>query len=251
MTLQPFNPALTPEERRRRELQQYIKVGHCVNGVAHDVNNCLGAILAYAELASLDPTVNAETQRMIGRILESVERASRLIGELTNVARPVSDAVGIIDLGAMMQNVAMLREYDFRMQQLVLHLDIPPNVPSLAGNPAQIRLALLYLLMHLEETAMNLGNKEIHAAISVAQQGLELTFRNSGPSQSAEEVTAMLQTLDSQGHDPGFGAGIQHARQIIEAHNGSFEYDPNRGFVVLLPYYTENDAQARDNAAPA
>jgi nitrogen-specific signal transduction histidine kinase len=85
----------------------------------------------------------------------------------------------------------------------------------------------------------------------VAQQGLELRFRNSGPSLSAEEVKVMLQPLDSQGHDSDIGAGMQHVRQIIEAHNGSFAYDPNRGFVVFLPYYTGNNAQTRDEAARA
>ncbi|MDP1662455.1 MAG: cytochrome c3 family protein [Phycisphaerales bacterium] len=48
-----------------------------MNGVTHDINNLLGAAMAYAELAALDPNLSPETTRMMGQI---VDGASLVVG---------------------------------------------------------------------------------------------------------------------------------------------------------------------------
>ena len=65
-------------------LFRYAQIGRCVNSVTHDVNNYLGAIMAYAELIGLDAQLPDDSQRMIGEIVSAVRKSSDLINNLTD-----------------------------------------------------------------------------------------------------------------------------------------------------------------------
>lgn len=226
------------QPEKLQELLQFFKVGRCVNGVAHDVNNCLGAILAYAELTSLDPHLEAEPRRMVGKILDAVERASALVTELTNVARPTKPASGVIEFRHMIKGILLLRDYDLRIAQVVVTCDMDESLPSLLGDVARMRLALLYLLMNAEEAARQSLEKTVDIGVHAREDCLELTIRNSGaPIEDAirQQMFEPFYTTKDGFH---LGLGLGATLEIIAAHEGSLEYDPLRGFVVLLPFHT-------------
>jgi two-component system, NtrC family, sensor kinase len=221
-------------EQRLREVLQFVKVGRCVNGVTHDVNNCLGAILAYAELTSMDRTLGPEAHRMVAKIIEAVDRATALVSELTNVARPLKPSVSIVDLRELVRGIVLLREYEYRIRQINLVQNFPQEVPSLSGDPAQMRLALLYLLMNAEEAVMGVERKEIRVAMSVLPEGLELVIGNSGARIGVEEP--VFEPFYSTKGERHLGLGLNSARDIVQAHGGHLIYEAERGFVLYLPF---------------
>ena len=65
---------LNSEASRARlmQLHRHAQVGGCVSGIAHDINNLLGAAMAYAELAALDEGVSPDTSRMLEQIVDKL-----------------------------------------------------------------------------------------------------------------------------------------------------------------------------------
>ena len=60
----------TPENYERLSEQfKHAQVGRCVNSVTHDVNNLLGAIMAYSELLSFDPGISEDGKTMAANII--------------------------------------------------------------------------------------------------------------------------------------------------------------------------------------
>ena len=59
---------LNSDDARERltRLFRHAQVGRSVSSVTHDLNNYLGAIMAYAELAGMDKGISADTARMLG-----------------------------------------------------------------------------------------------------------------------------------------------------------------------------------------
>ncbi|MBI3118297.1 MAG: HAMP domain-containing histidine kinase [Candidatus Hydrogenedentes bacterium] len=223
------------QQRKLNELLQYFKVGRCVNGVSHDVNNCLGAILAYAELANLDTRLGPETRRMVIKITEAVERASALVTELTNVARPLKNSVNIIDLRQLVRGILMVRDYDLRIRQVEIASDLD-ETPSLSGDAARLRLALLYLLMNAEEALQNSEKRRIRITLRAEAQGIAFEIWDSGPGVDGQNVDKIFEPFFTTKGALHLGLGLCTARATIEQHGGTLRYEPQRGFVAFLPY---------------
>ena len=103
-----------PDELENRLLQlfRYSQIGQCVNSVTHDVNNLLGAIMAYSELISMDESIAADSKRMLGEVVEAVRKASGLMGNLTDIARKPRQDVRIVAPIQLMNRVIDLRRYE-------------------------------------------------------------------------------------------------------------------------------------------
>lgn len=240
----PVEGRQTMRPEKLQDLLQFVKVGRCVNGVAHDVNNCLGAILAYAELTSLDPHLEPEPRRMVNKILDAVERASALISELTNVARPLKPVAGVVDFRHLIKGVLLLRDYDFRIAQIETEFDLDEALPSIIGDVSRMRLAVLYLVLNAEEAVRHAAVRKLSIGVHATEGAIELTFHNSGPDIEEgirEQIFDAFFTTKEGFH---LGLGLGAAREIIEAHDGTLRYEPERGFVVHLPFHRHTHEEA-------
>ena len=73
----PEDRGLFADDETREKLARlyrYAQVGHCVSSVTHDVNNFLGAVLAYAELVGLEKNQTPEALRMLGEVMSAVRK---------------------------------------------------------------------------------------------------------------------------------------------------------------------------------
>ncbi len=70
-----------------RQTQRLESLGILAGGIAHDFNNILGAILGYAQLLRLDIKKNPKGMRYTGMILESCDRAKKLIFQILDFSR--------------------------------------------------------------------------------------------------------------------------------------------------------------------
>jgi signal transduction histidine kinase len=64
----------------RQQLESLLhqaQTGRNINNVTHDVNNLLGAIMAYAELIEMDSD-DPEVNRMLREIVTAVEKGSAI-----------------------------------------------------------------------------------------------------------------------------------------------------------------------------
>jgi len=229
--------SLDAEALRNRlpRLFRFIQLGRCVNGVAHDVNNYLGAMLAYAELASLDTGISDESRRMITEIMDGVTKCSQLINSLTDIARKEKNSASMIDLVGLVNRLLKLRSYALRVDQITVETDLPSGLPSVVADAPKIQLAMLYILMNAQESVEQCSRKVIQLGVGKAPDGLEFTCRDSGDPVPEDLRETIFQPFFSTKGDPHLGLGLSIARSIAELHEGTLTYAPERGFVLYLP----------------
>ncbi len=234
---------LTAKEHEQRfaELFRYAQVGLCVNGVAHDINNLLGAIMAYAELVELDEGLQDESKRMLGELLGAIEKCADLVSVLTSVARPNKPSPAICDPCVLAQEVLELRGYAVRTAGLELETTIPEGAPSITLDSPKVKLALVYLLMNAQEAAVEQEDKTVHFAMTSTPEGIEFSIRNAGMDFSAEETAALMRPFGSEKTGPHLGYGLHAAKEIAELHAGNLRYEAARGFVLFLASDNELD----------
>ncbi len=231
---------LTSEALRERmpELFRYALVGRCVSGVTHDVNNYLGAIMAYAELAGLDEALSEETRGMLGNVISAASKCSEMINGLTSVARKTLQNVGAAEMGSMVNMVAMLRAYDIKVAGIKLSVENQQSLPSQMLDLPHIHLALLHLFLNAQDAAVESPDKCIRVRTCQEDDHIVVSIWNSGPVLDAQAAEAVFLPYVTDKAEYHIGFGLPQARAVAVRHGGTLTYCQERGFVLSLPLRT-------------
>ena len=231
---------LNSEEARERLLRvfRHAQVGRSVSSVTHDLNNYLGAIMAYAELAGMDKGISADTARMLGEVVNAVKKSSGLVASLTDVARKEKPDVRIMDPAQLVERVIDLRRYDLRVANVTLTTNYDPSLPLLSINLPRLQLAMMYIVSNAIEALDGTERKKLSVTVRKTAEGVEIAFKDSGAPIPDETRAAIFdQFYTTRGVDH-LGLGLTVARATIVDHGGTLNYDPENGFVIALPLRT-------------
>lgn len=224
-------------QARFAELFRYAQVGRCVNAVAHDINNQLGAAMAYAELVGLDQFVSPEARRMLGEIVESVSRCADLVAHLTDIARPARVRANSVDPGDTLQRVLGMRQYEHRQRQIRVETEIAADVPTLLADAPQVQMALIHLIFNAEEALHDAeAPRLLRVSLQPTPEGAGVIYtvwNNAPPVPEAWRAQLGLPFAFARG-GLHLGYGLAAARQVAELHGGSLAYDPEAGFALRL-----------------
>ncbi|HDP34479.1 MAG TPA: hypothetical protein ENN29_05150 [Candidatus Hydrogenedentes bacterium] len=221
---------------RLQHIFRYAQVGRCVNGVTHDINNHLGAAMAYAELALMDSEVAQETQEQIEKIITAIDKCGKLVSTLTGVARPLGNNANMIDMNGLIRGVLMLRDYAFRVAKIEITTELSPDLPSPVADAPRLQLALLYVLLNIEERFAETQTKGAIAIRSYRDSNGIFVEIKSNDTPIPEEIrTVMFEPFTTSKTDCNAGMGLSLARALVQEQNGDLSYDPERGFVLRLP----------------
>lgn len=222
---------------------RYTQVGMCVSSVTHDINNHLGAIMAYAELLGMDHT-DPETAHMVEEIVEGVKRSSQLIEDLTAIARKDREEVAPSLATEIARRVLDLRGYDLKIAGVKVERELPEEAHLIACNRPQLEQALLYLISNSLD-ALN-GQDAKVLRFTLAYEGNQACFRvwDSGPGIAADECEACFEPLVTTKGPPHMGLGLFTARRVAEAHGGGLSYSAELGMCLCVPLHESRSNQA-------
>lgn len=235
---QPESSAGSVEANLRARLPLFFRsgqVGRCVSSVTHDVNNYLGAILAYAELMQQDPELKDDPRRMLGNIVKSVQKCSDLLSTLTAVARKERPDVNVIDVPVFLGQILDLKRHECRVARVVLLLDCPEEMPSLMVDRPKLIMAVLYLLANALDALEGIEPRRITVTAAKSVECIEIGVRDTGPGIPEEQRDRIFEPFYSTKCGEHMGLGLALAREIAVYHGGSLAYDDARGFVLRLP----------------
>ncbi len=226
-----------PESSRDRSAQIYrfAQIGRCVSSVTHDVNNYLGAIMAYAELVGMDSNLSPESNRMLGEVIGAVRKSSALVNNLTDVARKERLDVRIIDPSTLMERVLDLRRYDMKVGHVTLATEYAPDLVNVTVDLPKIQLAFMYLISNAIEALEETKVKRLDIRVGLVDGVVEFAFKDSAPAIAPDVVQRMFEPYFTTKSKEHLGLGLTLARATIEDHDGELSYAPDRGFLVRIP----------------
>ncbi|HET7584350.1 MAG TPA: GAF domain-containing protein [Gemmatimonadaceae bacterium] len=243
---------LSDERRVAEQLRQSEKLaalGELVAGVAHEVNNPLTGISAFAQLLLEDELTDdqLESVRLIKR--ES-DRAVSVIRDLLTFARKTGPRSVTIFMNDLIEQTLRLRTYGIRTTGISVELDLDPALQLVQGDDRQLQQVLLNLVVNAE-----------HAMANSPSRVLTLRTRNDGTRVCVEVIdtgTGMPVELQKRIFEPffttkpegtGTGLGLSVSYGIVRAHGGALSVvsEPGAGatFRLLLPAAAGGDAASR------
>jgi len=224
---------LNSEAGRARLLQLHrrAQVGGCVNGIAHDINNLLGAAMAYAELVSYDEGISPDSAKMLSQVVDGIAKCSRLVSSLTSIARKDKMDVNLASPEHLVDEVLVLRDYEFKLKRVAVERIYAANLPTVSVDMAKLKVALLFLLINAQEALEAADEKKVRVSVDYEDGRVSFGVWDSGGGLGPDDIDRAFEPFHTSWPDGDhMGLGLYSARSIAEMHGGGLTYDPGQGF---------------------
>jgi two-component system NtrC family sensor kinase len=227
--------------RRMIESEKMIAIGNLAGGVAHEINNPLGGILAFSQLMKRDAGRSAPDVEALDLIEESAMRCKRIVESLLKFSRrsKVEDKRPL-DLSKCVEDAAFLfRAQIKKYPRARLALDLAPGLPQLYGDASQLGQVVLNLLHNgLHALPQNEGTLTVQSGVKDGHLFFKVTDTGCGiPEENLSRIFEPHFTTKPPGE--GTGLGLSIAYRIVEDHGGHFSVnstlDVGTAFEVLFP----------------
>lgn len=227
--------------RRLVESEKMIAIGNLAGGVAHEINNPLGGILAFSQLMKRDAGRTAQDLEALDLIEESAMRCKRIVESLLKFSRrsKVEDRRSF-DLSKCVEDAAVLfRAQIKKYPRARLELDLASNLPRVYGDPSQLGQVVLNLLQNgLQALPKGEGNLSVRTGLRDSHCYFTVVDTGCGiPPENVSRVFEPHFTTKPPGE--GTGLGLSIAYRIVEDHGGHFSVESrvNEGsaFTAMIP----------------
>ena len=209
------------------QAQRLESLGRLAGGAAHDVNNVLGVVLGYVELARMGlGDEHPKLAYYLEQALKTVDRARELTDGLLGAARKEARAPDVCCPEPVVRAACdlMTRSLDPRVR---LAADVAADAPVVPLDATALQQVVLNLLIHAAEAQPEGGRIDVSLAAAAVEPGSAL----------APGTYAVLR-VDDAGPDVAAlrpGAGLPVVRTLVERFGGRVEQDAG-AIRVWLPH---------------
>jgi two-component system sensor histidine kinase BaeS len=224
------------EETRRRSLAN----------VVHELGRPLGAIRSAVHVlrgpTGDDPAIREE---LLGGVEAQIERMQPLLDDLAQLHGQVSGRVELarrpVALSDWLPSVLLPWRAAALEKELNWQADVPDGLPVLSADPDKLAQAIGNLLSNAIKYTPAGGSVAVTAG--VAEQEVWICVADTGPGIAAEEQRRIFEPFYRSERDrrfpQGLGLGLTIANELVLAHGGRLELDPQPGqgsrFTIRLP----------------
>lgn len=244
-------------ERELRDSERLAAVGRLAAGVAHEVGTPLNVIDARAEQLLERPEAPlAMRQRNLTIIRTQIDRITRLVRQLLNLARPFHLRLAPLPARRLVTGVTELIETDLARTNTELIVQVDPTV-QFQADAELIHQVLLNICQNAVQAMPTGGqlrieclaptllrNEKLFASLSVRDTGAGIA-----PEHLAHIFDPFFTTKDV---GDGTGLGLAVSRRIIEEHGGWISATNcatgGAQFTVHLPVVENPDEKPKEKA---
>lgn len=218
-----------------RVLEQVVAVTYrCLlrelaSGFAHELNQPLAAIAAYAEGAATllrrDPTQVGKAVEIVEEISRQALRAGDAIQRVRGNVRPLPVHRAAADCNALVQEMLPLIEPLAQHHNIRLIVNLSSSLPQIHGDGPRLQGLLLFLFRNAVDAVIDLpaARRQVTISTSSDAASVELAVLDSGagvPEEAAREMFRPFFTTKSD----GTGLGLAVCRTIAVEHGGELRF---------------------------
>ena len=237
---------------RLMESDRLAAVGELVAGVAHEVNNPLASISAFAQLLLRDGNLTDPQRDSLEVIKAETIRASQVVKDLLAFARRSEPHREPLDLNLVITRTLRLRHYQLSTNEIQVDTLLSHELPSVVGDARQLQQVCLNLVTNAIQAMAPTGGGRLRVVTRAEGTSVILEMTDTGPGIPAGVRARIFEpffTTKPEGEGTGLGLSVSYG--IVTAHRGAIEVaetSPNgTTFRITLP---SADAVASDGSAP-
>lgn len=248
------------EQKKLREqlgrAEKMESLGLLAGGVAHDLNNVLGPLVAYPEMIKMQLDQDSPIRDRINKIENSALRAAELVQDLLTMARRGRYEMSPVDLNLIIQNYMASTEYDdlLKRHSMVFCKFNPKTEKAVVqGSSGHLIKVIMNLVLNAYDALPNGGVVEISTdsrqidrlvgGFDEIDDGRYIIWEvtDNGIGINPEHMKRLFEPFYSnkQMGRSGSGLGLSIVYGVIKDHNGYIDVisKPDQGtrFIIYLP----------------
>jgi two-component system NtrC family sensor kinase len=240
-----LHQATIEREELRRQLGQSQKleaIGQLVSGVAHELNNPLAAVMAYAQLLLSNDELLSDDRSAVETMLHESKRAARIVANLLTFARQHQPERSVTDINQVVKDTMSLRRYSLNERNIALVIDLDDRLPLTWADSFQVQQVLLNLMTNAEQALRDWnGTRSIRVSTRYEAETIRLSVADTGPGITAPVLEQIFNPFfTTKGVGEGTGLGLAIADGIVREHGGHIRAESISGhgatFSVELPF---------------
>jgi len=230
-------------EGQLRHADRLAKIGQLTAGVAHELNEPIGNILGFAQLASKNPDLPEQVCRDLEHIVRSSLHAREIIKKLMLFSRQMPHQKIRLNLNNLVKEGLSFIEPRFTKNDVEFIQDLTPNLPEITADPSQLRQVLVNLVVNAYQAMPNGGILTIKTLSEI--DNVILVVLDTGVGMDQETLGQIfLPFFTTKDVDQGTGLGLSVAHGIITAHGGKIDVQSQKGkgsrFEIRFPFTCED-----------
>jgi len=208
-------------EERVLFTERLTEVGELAAGVAHEIKNPLGNIVAAAQYFLLKQPLNEKSKNYLEIILRNAENANKIIKQLMTFAKPQELSFKVEDVTLSIDCACSLVETKFARQKVDIIKKWPKDIPPILLDSDMLEQAFLNLILNSLDAIPERGGGRliITAFVAPEQNEVVVSFVDSGKGISPENLDKVCEPFFTT-KEAGLGLGLSFVRHAIDCHKG-------------------------------
>jgi two-component system sensor histidine kinase HydH len=192
--------------------------------LAHEIRNPLSSLAIHVQLLEEDVAQAAAPLRAqaAGRfeiIRAELQRLENLMRQFLSLAVPSSLDLQTVELGQVVRYVCDLLGPEAAARGIELAVEVPDSLPPLTADPAQLKQALVNLVINAIQAVERGGRIAVGVRPEPGAGVLAVDVTDNGPGVPGEKRAAIFEPFFTTKTE-GSGLGLWIVQQIATAHGG-------------------------------
>ncbi|MCP4685111.1 MAG: hypothetical protein GY867_06625 [bacterium] len=203
-------------------------IGQLAAGVAHELNEPLGAVLGFAQLARKHGDLAAPVDADISKIETASLHARQIIKKLMMFARQTPPCMGPVNLNQSLDDCMMFFEARCAKRQIEVVRSYTSDLPEIIADSSQLQQVAANLVVNAIQ-AMPDGGR---LTLATAESGSKVVLRvaDTGPGMSSEVMEKIfVPFFTTKDVNQGTGLGLAVTHGIVMVHGGTIRVESEEG----------------------
>ena len=225
-------------EEQVRHADRLATIGQLAAGVAHELNEPLGSILGFSQLAKKCPGLPRQVDQDIEKILNASLHARDIVKKLLIFARQMPPQRIKVNLNQSVEECLNFFKSRCARDRIELICSLSPNLPEVDADPSQLNQVVINLMVNAFQAMPHGGKLKVQTVFEGNQVLLIIEDTGMGMSEEVlRKIFTPFFTTKEVGKGTGLGLPVVHG--IISSHGGSIKVESKVGqgtkFDIQLP----------------
>ena len=207
-------------QRRLLQADRLSQLGALVSGVAHELNNPLAAIAAFAELleeGTADTTVAESAHIIHGEAL----RAGRVIRTLLDFAKQQHRTLQPVSIPDVVERVLALQRTSLKKSRITTSVAFGSQLPNIRGDPRELQQVLLNAVVNATQAIAATGRPgRIELTARETDAHVVVSVEDSGAGVPPEVLDRVFEPFFTTKGEEGTGLGLSISSGLVRAMGG-------------------------------
>jgi two-component system NtrC family sensor kinase len=234
---------LVTVQNQMAQAEKLASIGRLAAGVAHEINNPLGGILAFSSLALEECDEKDPMRQNLEIVVKQTMRCRETVKGLLDFARQSTAAASPTEINSVIEKTLSLLQNQSIFQNVKTVLKLKADLPQVLIDPGQLQQVVVNIALNAVDAMEESGILTVETNGASASEEVLLQISDTGKGIPEEILPLIFEpffTTKKVGHGTGLGLSIVHG--IVTRAGGKIEVASSpRGatFTIRLPIARE------------